>query len=203
MHTLYQMQDSGNCYKLRLCMAQLGVAYRIRDIDILKGESRTDAFLAMNPNGRVPLLALEDGRYLPESNAAMFYLAEGTPLLPGDRFARAQALQWMFFEQYSHEPYIAVMRFWRVIAPDGEARKGHMFDEWTQRGYAALDVMERHLSGTPFFAGGTYSIADIALYAYTHMAGDGGFDLSSYPATRDWLERVRAQDGHVAIDFRP
>ena len=150
---LYQMQNSGNCYKLRLLAHQLGLQIDLVDIDILKGESRTDAFLAKNPNGRVPLLELDDGRLLPESNAAMFYLAELTPLLPDDRYTRAQVLQWMFFEQYSHEPYIAVARFWASIKPGGREEKRDRFPEWHERGYQALNVMERRLSDADFFVG--------------------------------------------------
>ncbi len=203
MHTLYSMQDSGNCFKLRLTMTQLGIPYRLEDIDILKGESRTPEFLARNPNGKVPTLELDDGRFITESNAAMFYLAEGTALLPDDRFARAQALQWMFFEQYSHEPYIAVARFWRKIMPGGLELKKDFFPEWHEKGYAALDVMERHLSGADYFAGGTYSIADIALYVYTHMADDGGFDLAGHPGVRSWLARVAGQPDHIDMGYRP
>lgn len=204
MHTLYSMQDSGNCYKLRLAMAQLGVPFELADVDILQGESRTPEFLELNPNGRVPTLKLADGRVLAESNAAMWYLAEGSELLSDDRYTRAQILQWMFFEQYSHEPYIAVARFWLHVKPGGRQEKTDAdIAGWMERGNQALDVMERHLSGNTFFAGGRYSIADIALYAYTHMAGDGGFDLAPYPAVGAWLARVREAPGHVDIAWRP
>lgn len=175
---LYQMTDSGNCYKVRLAAAQVGRPLDLIDVDILQGESRTADFLAKNLNGRVPTLELDNGTYLPESNAALFYLAEGTPLISNDRLIRAQTLQWMFFEQYSHEPYIAVARFWKCIQPGGEDEKKHMFPEWHGRGYLALDVMERHLSDNMFFAGNSFSIADISLYAYTHVAHEGGFSLS-------------------------
>ncbi len=204
MHTLYSMQDSGNCYKLRLAMAQLGAPFKLFDVDILKGESRTPEFLSVNPNGRIPTLKLGDGRTLAESNAAMWYLAEGSDLLSEDRYTRAQILQWMFFEQYSHEPYIAVARFWLHLKPGGRDEKTEAdIAGWMERGAQALDVMEGHLTGNDYFAGGRYSIADIALYAYTHIAGDGGFDLAPYPAVRAWLDRVRAQPGHVDIDWRP
>ncbi len=196
---LYEMADSGNCYKIRLCAAQVGQELEIVPVDILKGESRTEEFLQKNPNGRVPTLELDDGTLLPESNAAIFYLAEGTPLLSDDRLVRAQTLQWMFFEQYSHEPYIAVARFWKSIQPGGEEEKKHMFAEWHDRGHQALAVMERHLSENDFFAGNTYSIADIALYAYTHVAHEGGFSLDAYPKVRTWLQRVAAQPDHIAI----
>lgn len=204
MHTLYSMQNSGNCYKLRLAMAQLSVPFKLVDVDILKGESRTPEFLKVNANGRVPALTLDDGRTITESNAAMWYLAEGTPLLSGDRYTRAEILQWMFFEQYSHEPYIAVARFWLHIKPGGRAEKTEAdIAGWIDRGNQALTVMEKHLSESDYFAGGRYSITDIALYAYTHMAGDGGFDLDPYPAVRAWLVRIAAQAGHVTMEWRP
>jgi len=197
------MQDSGNCYKLRLLMAQLGVPFRVVDVNILAGESRSPEFLAKNANGRVPLLELGDGRYLPESNAGLFYLSENTAYLPNDRFQRAQVLQWMFFEQYSHEPYIAVARYWWRIKPGGREEKRDRFPEWHARGYQAIAVMEQHLANNPFFVGGQYSIADIALYAYTHIADEGGFDITGYPSVREWLARVAAQKGHVPIGWRP
>ncbi len=200
---LYQMQDSGNCYKVRLTAHRLGLPLELVDIDILKGESRSEDFLRRNPNGRVPTVEFEDGRILAESNAIMFYLAEGTPLLPADRFARAQALQWMFFEQYSHEPYIAVARFWHSIKPGGREEKKASFPEWHERGYQALSVMERHLSAREWFAGDDCSIADIALYAYTHVAHEGGFDLSPYGAIKGWMTRLSAQPNHVPMDWRP
>lgn len=204
MHTLYSMQGSGNCYKLRLAMAHLGVPFELVDVDILKGESRTPEFLAINPNGRVPTLKLDDGRVLAESNAALWYLAEGSDLASDDRFTRAQMLQWMFFEQYSHEPYIAVARFWLHIKPGGRDEKSDAdIAGWMERGNQALDVMETHLSSNDYFAGERFSVADIALYAYTHMAGDGGFDLAPYPGICAWLDRVFRQPGHVTLNWRP
>ncbi len=200
---LYQMQDSGNCYKVRLLARQLGLPLELVDIDILKGESRTEDFLARNPNGRVPTLELDDGRFLAESDAILFYLAEGTPFLPEDRLARAEALQWMFFEQYSHEPYIAVARFWWTIKPGGREERKDRFPEWHDRGHQALAVMERHLASNGWFAGGAYSIADIALYAYTHVADEGAFDLAPYAAIRDWMDRVRSVPNHVPMGWRP
>ncbi len=199
---LYQMADSGNCYKVRLAAAHVGQPLELIAVDILNNESRTDGFLTKNPNGRVPTLELDNGTCLPESNAALFYLAEGTGLLSSDRLIRAQTLQWMFFEQYSHEPYIAVARFWKSIKPGGEAEKKHMFAEWHERGYQALDVMERHLSTTKFFAGNTYSIADISLYAYTHVAHEGGFSLNTYPHIQAWLTRVAEQPRHQPMDAK-
>lgn len=203
MHTLFSMQNSGNCYKLRLAMAQLGIPFQIHDVDILKGESRTPEFLALNPNGKVPALRLETGELLAESNAILFFLAEGTDLLPDNRFCKAEMLQWMFFEQYSHEPYIAVARFWLKLMKGGRELKRDMLDDWWERGYEALGVMERHLESHDFFAANRYSIADIALYAYTHVAGDGEFDLSDFPRINAWMERVQNQPGHVTMDWRP
>ena len=194
---LYDFWESGNCYKVRLLLAQLGVPFECVPIDILAGESRTPAFLAMNPNGRVPLVEWPDGRRLAESNAILWHLAEGTRLLPADAFARAQALQWMFFEQYSHEPYVAVVRFWH-FAGLLEANRSAV-PEKMERGHAALGVMNVHVGTHPWFSGPDYGVADIALYAYTHVAGEGGFDLARYPAVEAWIERVRAQPGHVAI----
>ena len=203
MPVLHQMHVSGNCYKVRLCARQVGVALTLQDYGLHDGQTRQPAFLAKNPNGRVPLLELEDGRCLPESGAILWYLAEGSPLISDDRWARAEMLQWMFFEQYSHEPYIAVARFWLKFAPPAEmAKKQHLVPEWHAKGYAALGVMEQHLAKRDWFAGGRYSIADIALYGYTHSAADGGFDLAGYPAVRAWLARVAAQPGHVPLEFR-
>lgn len=203
MHIVYSMQGSGNCYKLRLALAQTHTPFRIVDIDILKGESRTEQFLAKNPAGKVPLLETPDGRFLPESNAGLYYLADGTSLLPSDRFDRAQVLRWMFFEQYSHEPYIAVARYWWSIAPGGREKKASEFAYWRQRGHEALNVMEQHLAENDFFAGNRYTIADIALYAYTHKAHEGTFDLSPYGAIQKWMERLQDQDNHVDMDWRP
>jgi glutathione S-transferase len=197
MLRLYDHFDSGNAYKVRLLLAQLGIPFERVELDILKGETRSPAFLAKNPNHRIPLLEWPDGRTLAESNAILFHLAEGTPYLPEDRFARAQALQWMFFEQYSHEPYIAVVRFWH-FSGQLEAHRSEL-DAKMERGVHALGVMEKHLVEHAFFAGGRYSIADIALYAYTHVAGEGGFELGRFPALGRWLERVAAQPRHVRI----
>jgi len=193
---LYDFLPSGNGYKVRLLLSQLGIPFTLVEKDIMKGETRTPEFLALNPNGRIPVLELDDGRRLSESDAIMCYLAEGTPFLPDERFARAEVLQWMFFEQYSHEPYIAVARFWRhwLDKPVDEERM--------DRGRQALGVMERHLGRRRFFVGERYGIADIALYAYTHVADEGGFDLAPYPSVRAWLGRVASQPGHVPITQR-
>ncbi|UCE86215.1 MAG: glutathione S-transferase family protein [Deltaproteobacteria bacterium] len=196
---LYDYLESGNGYKVRLLLHQLGIAFERVEVDILAGETRTPEFLRLNPNGRIPLLELPDGSRLAESNAILAYLAEGTPYLPDDRLARAQVLQWMFFEQYSHEPFIAVLRFW-TFAGRLEANRAAV-PEKRERGTAALRVMEQHLSEHPFFVGGAYTIADVALYAYTHVADEGGFDLSPFPALCAWLERVRGQPGNVPITW--
>lgn len=203
MHTLFSMQNSGNCYKLRLAMAQLNIPFQIHEVDILKGESRTPEFLALNPNGKVPALRLDTGQLISESNAILFFVAEGTGLLPEDRFCKAEMLQWMFFEQYSHEPYIAVARFWLKIMKGGRELKAHLLDDWWERGYQALSVMEKHLETQDFFAAGRYTIADIALYAYTHVAEDGEFEFTDFPRIRMWMERVQNQPGHVTMDWRP
>ncbi len=193
---LYDYFESGNCYKVRLLLAQLGIAYERVELDILKGASRTPEFLAINPNGRIPVLELDDGTRLAESNAILCYLAEGTPLLAGDRLARARTLQWLFFEQYSHEPFIATVRFWYFSGQAAEKKRE--IEERRPRGDEALGVMETHLAANDFFVG-NYGIADIALYAYTHVAHEGGYELSDYPAVCAWLGRVQAQPRHVAI----
>ncbi|HEY0975426.1 MAG TPA: glutathione S-transferase family protein [Solimonas sp.] len=198
MYQLYGMTGSGNCYKPALLMTQLDLPYRWQEVDLLKGESRTPAFLALNPNGKVPLLVLPDGRALAESNAMLCYLAEGTPLLPDDRYARAHVLQWLFFEQYSHEPYIATVRFWIKFL----GKK----DEWAEKiadarkkGLAALSVMERQLAQSPFLAGDAYTVADIALYAYTHVAEDGGYRLADFPAIQAWIRRIESQPRFIPM----
>ena len=201
MIRLYDYLPSGNGYKVRLLLTQLDIPYELIEIDILEGESRTADFLAKNPNGRVPLVEMEDGTLLPESNAIMFFFAEGTPFLPDDRLDRARVLQWMFFEQYSHEPNIAVARFWLTHGElDAEHRR--LLPQKQAQGYAALDVMERRLEGNDYLVDGGYGIADIALYAYTHVAHEGGFQLANYPAIRAWLARVEAQPRHIPITKR-
>jgi glutathione S-transferase len=194
---LYDYLESGNGYKVRLLLARLGLRYERVELDILAGETRTPEYLARNPNGRIPLLELEDGSHLAESNAILWYLAEGTPLLPDDRLSRARVLQWMFFEQYSHEPYIAVLRFWSHAGQLDDKRE--QIPEKRERGEQALGVMQQHLEGRRFFVEDRLSIADIALYAYTHVAEEGGFDLSRYPAVCSWIQRVAAEPGHVRI----
>ena len=201
MYRLYDYLPSGNGYKVRLLLHQLDIPFELIELDIVKGLTRTPGFLAKNPNGRIPTLEVEPGVFLPESNAILYYLAEGTPFFPTDRLARAQVVQWMCFEQYSHEPNIATVRFWvthGLLTPERRA----LLEQKTIFGYAALGVMEQHLAARTFFVGERYSIADIALYAYTHVAAEGGFDLAPYPAIGSWLERVRRQPRHVPITQR-
>ena len=198
MLTLYDYLFSGNGYKCRLLLAQLGIPYRRVELDIMQGETRTPQFLARNPNGRIPALELEDGTVLSESDAILFYLAEGTPYLPDDRLGRAQVLQWLFFEQYSHEPFIAVARFICHLLPPDTPRRAEL-PRLEKGGHAALGVMERRLADHPFLVADRYTIADIALYAYTHVAGEGEFDLAGYPGVRAWLARVAGQPRHLPI----
>lgn len=203
MLKIYAMQSSGNCYKVRLLLAKLGLPFELVDIDLLRGENRTPDFLMKNPEGRVPLLELPGGRHLPESNAILFHLADGTPLLPGEPLTRAEVLRWMFFEQHSHDSSIGAARFWLKLVRGGRDLRTHDIDRWMEEGYAALGVMERHLARRPFFVDGAMTIADIALYAHTHVAHEGEFELATFPAVRAWLERVAAEPGHVGMDWRP
>ena len=198
MFTVFGMSDSGNCYKVRLALEQLGLPYRWVEVDSARGDTRTAQFLAMNPNGKVPTLQLEDGSFLPESNAILHYLADGSELLPAGRLERARVLQWMFFEQYSHEPYVAVARAIVRYQPPDSPRRAEL-PRLLERGAQALAVMEQHLAREPFFVGARYSIADIALYAYTHCAADGGFDLGAYAAIGRWLDRVKSRPRHVPM----
>ena len=202
MLKIYDFTGSGNGYKTWLLLSQLGVPYKRIECDIRKGETRTPEFLKKNPNGRIPTLELEDGTFLSESGAILWFLAEGTKFAPATQLERAQTLQWMFFEQYSHEPYIAVARFWKHffdrLTPQQEAN----LPDIMKKGYAALGVMESHLARNQFFVGGRYGLADIALYAYTHCAGEGGFNLDNYPQVSAWLARVANQPGHVTIDHK-
>jgi glutathione S-transferase len=189
---------SGNGYKVRLMLTLLGTPFERIEYDVDRGETRTPDFLRLNANGRIPVLEFADGRSLAESNAILTYLAEGTRFLPQDRFVRAQVMQWLFFEQYSHEPNIATLRYWITHKLLDDERRA-MVPGKRRWGYAALDVMERHLDGRAYFVGERYSIADIALYAYTHVAEEGEFDLGRYPIVRRWLDRVASEPGHVPI----
>ena len=202
MLRLYDNHLSGNGYKPRLLLAHLGRAYERVEVDTLKGGSRTPEFLARNPNGRIPVLELDDGVCLAESNAILFYLAEGSRFLPSDRLARALTLQWMFFEQYSHEPFIAVARHWIQHLEMTEAQRREL-PARQEGGRAALGVMEHCLGSTDWFGGEAMSIADVALYAYTHVADEGGFDLAGFPRVRAWLDRVAGQPGHVPMNPAP
>ncbi|HZF99227.1 MAG TPA: glutathione S-transferase family protein [Pseudoxanthomonas sp.] len=194
MITLYGMSVSGNCHKPRMLLEQLGREYRWIEIDSAHGATRTAEYLAKNPNGKVPMLELDDGRVLVESNAILCYLASGTPFLPEEPWQRAQALSWMFFEQYSHEPYLAVARFIRGWTPLDSPRRNEL-PHLVERGNQALAVMERHLQSASWFTGERYGVADIALFAYTDCANQGGFELCTFPAVVDWLVRVRATSG--------
>jgi glutathione S-transferase len=199
---LFDYLDSGNGYKVRLLLAQLDLPYEWTEVDLDGGETRRPPFLKRNPNGRIPTLELDDGTNLAESNAILWYLAEGSDFVPGDRLGRAQALQWMFFEQYSHEPYVATPRYIVKHLPADHARRAELPDRLA-KGRAALGVMETHLATRRFFVRERYSIADIALYAYTHVAHEGGHDLEPYSAVRAWLERVASQPRYVALTARP
>lgn len=198
MLRLYNSSFSGNCYKIRLLLTQLAIPFEKIEVDILKRESRTCEFLAKNPNGRVPVLELESGQFLAESNAIIFYLGEGTQFLPPDRFLRAQVLQWLFFEQYSHEPFIATSRFWLTYAGKSEEYT-EAIKQKRAPGYAALAVIEKHLQQHSFFVGDRYTIADIGLFAYTHVAHEGNFDLTGFPAIRAWIKQVESQPLHLTI----
>jgi glutathione S-transferase len=197
MMLLYNSQVSGNCYKVRLMLAHLGLLYQRHELDVVDRSNRAQVLGDLNPALRVPTLVLDDGRPLAESNAILCYLADGTPYLPAERYQRAQVLQWLFFEQYNHEPNIAVVRFWVAVSPSPPAQ--HEINVRIAAGYSALDAMERHLSGRSFLVADRYTVADIALYAYTHVAHEGGFDLTRYPAIEQWLQRVAAQPRHVPI----
>jgi glutathione S-transferase len=203
MYTLYSMQRSGNSYKVRLALAQLGISFRLIEVDILQGESRTPEFLAKNPSGQIPLLEVAPGRYLAESNAILWYVAGGTQLAPEDRVDRADALQWMFFEQHSLEPNIGAAFFWLALVKGGRDLQQHALDEWMEGGYRALAVMENHLRDRRYFAADRYTIADIALYAYTHLAHTCDYDLAAFPAVRTWLDRVSAEPRHISMDWQP
>jgi glutathione S-transferase len=203
MYTLYSMQRSGNSYKVRLALARLGIAYRLEEVDILKGDSHTPEFLAKNPTGQVPLLEVAPGRYLAESNAILWYLAVGTPLVPDDRIQRATALQWMFFEQHSLEPNIGAAWFWLALVKGGRELQQHALEDWIEEGYRALGVMDKHLKTQRFFVDDRCTVADLALYAYTHVAEKCDFDLSGFPYVRAWIDRVAAEPGHVPMDWSP
>ncbi len=189
MYTLYSMQSSGNSYKVRMLL--------------FKGETRTPEFLLKNPEGHVPVLELADGRYLSESNAILVYLAEETPYLPQDRLERAEVLRWMFFEQHSHEPAIAAARWWLHLVKGGRDLRTHEIDRWMEHGYQALALMERHLAHRRYFVGARTTVADLALYAHTHVATEGEFELGGFPHLIDWLARIAGEAGHIRMDEVP
>ena len=198
---VYGDHESGNCYKIRLLLSHLDRSYEWVDVNVVARETRTPEFLAKNPNGRVPIVELDDGTVLAESNAILFHLARGSDFLPARPLDQTRALQWMFFEQYSHEPYIATSRYWIHYLNARDQYKDKLAEK-RDPGYAALGVMERHLTDQAFFVGPRMTIADIALYAYTHVAGEGDFDLQPYPAIRGWLERVASVPGHIGMRRR-
>jgi len=195
---LYDFLDSGNGYKVRLLLHLLDIQYTLQEVDILKGESRTPEFLKKNPNGRIPLLEVEPGKFLAESNAMLCFLAEGTPYMPTDPWERALVLQWMFFEQYSHEPNIATPRFWLRHTEMDDARRA-MLETKQAQGRHALGLMEEHLTRHVYLVGEIFSIADIALYAYTHVAHQGGFDMRPYRALKAWMDRIQIQPRHIPM----
>ena len=195
---LYDSPVSGNCYKVRLLLAHLGIPYERRGLDVADRSDRPEVLGGLNPSLRIPTLVLDDGRPLGESGAILWYFGEGTRFVPEDRYERAQVLQWMFFEQYDHEPALAVVRFWVAYSGRPEAFADRL-EERMAAGYRALDAMERHLDGNALFVGDALTLADIALYAYTHVAPEGKFDLEPYPAVRAWLERVRREPRHIPI----
>ena len=196
---LYDSAVSGNCYKVRLLLAHLGIPYERRELSVVDRSNRDEVLGELNPAQRVPTLILDDGRPLGESGAILWYFGEGTNFVPSDRYERAQVLQWMFFEQYDHEPAIAVARFWLTYSGRPEDFADRL-EERTVAGHRALAAMERHLEGREFLVGDGLTLADIALFAYTHVADEGGFDLEPYPAIQAWLGRVAATPGHVPID---
>lgn len=200
MLTLYSMQSSGNSYKARMLLARLGQNYHLVEIDRFKGENRTPEYLAKNPEGRLPVLELDDGRILAESNAILVYLAGNSPWLPADRFEYAETLRWMFFEQHSHEPAIAEARFWLHFVRGGRELRTHEIDQWMERGYAALALMEQHLKTHDYFVGERETVADLALYAHTHVANEGDFDLSGFPGITRWIARIAGNPRHISIE---
>ena len=195
---VYGTSYSGNCYKLKLLLTQLQHTFQWHEIDILKGESRTAKFLTMNANGKVPVLQISDDQFIPESNAALFYLAENTPFLSSDPYLKAQTLQWMFFEQYSHEPYIATSRF-IVKYLNQREEQADVLQQKREPGYKALHIMEKHLEKNDFFVANNYSIADVALFAYTHVAEDGDFELTRFPNILGWIERIKSQENFIPM----
>lgn len=203
MYTLYSMQRSGNCYKVRLALAQLAIPHALVEVDILKGETHTPDFLAKNPNGQIPLLEIEPDRYLAESNAILWFLSEGSHLDGETALERARVLQWMFFEQHAIVPNIGAAYFWLCLVKGGRELQQHALDDWMEEGQRSLNLLDKHMARYRFVAGDRYSVADVALYSYTHLAEQCDFDLRPFPALRDWFARVEAEPLHVAMDHRP
>jgi glutathione S-transferase len=198
-YQLYDVPVSGNCYKVRLLLTQMGIPFDRINVNLLQGETRVPEFLQKNPSGKVPVLEIESGVFLSESGAILTYLAEGTEFFPSDnRLTRTRILQWLFFEQYSLSPNLSRPRFFISIAKQPD-KFAHLIDHWRNLGYQALEVMEQHLENHPFFVNDSYSIADIALFSYTHVASEGGYDMSKYTAIQAWCERVKAQSNFIAI----
>jgi glutathione S-transferase len=196
---LYDSPVSGNCYKVRLLLSHLELPFERRTVDVVDRSNRDELLGELNPAQRVPTLVLDDGRPLAESGAILWFFGEGTRFVPDDAYDRAQVLQWMFFEQYEHEPAIAVARFWLAYSGQPEGAYAKRLPARHEAGDRALAAMERHLEERDYFVGDGLSLADIALYAYTHVADEGGFDLSGYPRVRAWIERVAAEPGHIAM----
>ncbi|MEM7595001.1 MAG: glutathione S-transferase family protein [Cyanobacteria bacterium P01_A01_bin.83] len=198
MYKLYDFLPSGNSYKVRLLFSLLGISFERINVNILEGETQTPQFLSKNPNGKIPLLEIASDKFLAESNAILYYLSQGTQFFPSDKYAQAQIMQWLFFEQYSHEPNIATSRYWISILEQPEKYQAQL-QQKHQLGNAALEVMERHLSNKKFLVAQTYTIADIALYGYTHVAEEGGFNLQQFPNILSWLNRIAAHPNHILI----
>lgn len=198
MYKLYDFSPSGNSYKVRLLLNQLEIPFERVEVDIVKRETRTPEFLAKNANGRIPLLEIEPGKFLAESNAILFYLSQNTEYFPQDSWQQAQVMQWLFFEQFSHEPHLATSRYWISILGKAEEYQEELANK-QKLGYAALKVIEKHLSKHDFFVGNKYTIADIGLFAYTHVADEGNFDLTRFPAILAWIERVKARPKYISI----
>ncbi len=202
MYKIYATTGSGNCYKVQLLMRQLSIPFEVIDVDVLKGETQSPDYLAINPNGKVPYLTLPSGEGLGESNAMLLHLADASVLMPTDPLERTRVHEWLFWEQSSHEPYISPARFWITIMPEGRADKEDQIALWQERGAKSLGLLNDHLSDNDFLVGGRYTVADIGLFGYTHVAHEGGFDMSLYPAVTAWIKRVQAQPGYVPMmDF--
>ncbi len=199
MHTIYATIGSGNCYKVQLLMRQLGMPFEVINIDVLKGETQSPEYLSINPNGKVPYLKLPNGEGLGESNAMLAHLADGSEFMPTDPMDKTRVFEWLFWEQSSHEPYISPARFWIAIMPEGREDRADQIAMWHERGNKALKIMDRHLAKNDFLVANRYTVADIGLFGYTHVASEGEFDMSRYPSVRAWLERVKSTPNYVPM----